>query len=79
MKQPKKMKIGILVQLKTTKTTKVTDKNLLKRVEGDIYIITVNMEEKFKKRQIEDMKSYMKEKTTVPTIINDKENTIIYA
>lgn len=73
------MKIGILVQLKTTKPTKVTDKNLLKSMEGDIYIITVNMEEKFKKRQIEDMKSYMKERTTVSTIINDKENTIIYA
>lgn len=46
MKQLKQMKIEILVQLKITRNTEVTDKNLIKSMDGDLYIVTVKMEKK---------------------------------
>lgn len=46
MKQLKEMKTEILVQLKTARNTEVTDKNLIKSIDGYHYIVTVNMEKK---------------------------------
>ena len=44
-KQPNVMEIEILLQLKTTRNIELTDRNLIKGMEGYLYIITFSMEE----------------------------------
>ena len=71
-KQPNVMEIEILLQLKTTRNIELTDRNLIKGMEGYLYIITVSMEENWEK--INDIRSDM----NTDNIVYWQKNKFIY-
>ena len=66
------MEIEILLQLKTTRNIELTDRNLIKGMEGYLYIITVSMEENWEK--INDIRSDM----NTDNIVYWQKNKFIY-